>query len=299
MPEISSVIETGLSRFTKEASFHGTERAKEAREIALTFDDGPDPVRSLDLIDALNARRVKATFFWFADKAQELKDNDPDLFKQIIEGIKRGGHEIGLHGDYRLETVGLKAKVFGEIDEEKMAADKAKLEELTGTEIKVFRPHNLQIGPVMEATIKAAQKLGIKDTVALSIGVGVRAEALSPDQIRRISLKIEPADIVGIHERQGYFGAKYISELERDVPSKNVGRIGELELKLGRQLSGRELAAALRGEGEYTPEPQTVITTQVKRKAKKEVTSPLQIVSALIDNLKKGHKFVTTSEVLE
>lgn len=297
MPEISGVVETGLSRLAKEASFHGTERAKEAREIALTFDDGPDPVRSLDLIDTLNARGVKATFFWFADKAQELKDNDPDLFKQIIEGVKRGGHEIGLHGDYRLETVGLKAKVFGEINEEKMAADKAKLEELTGTEIKVFRPHNWQVGPVMEATIKAAQKLGIKNTAMLSLRVGVSAVAPSPDQIRQIFQKIKPADIVDIHERQGYFGAEYVSELERDVPSENVGRMIELESELDRQLTGQELMAVLRGE--YNPELQTEPTIQAEIKTKKEVTSPLQIISALIDNLKKGHKFVTTSEVLE
>jgi peptidoglycan/xylan/chitin deacetylase (PgdA/CDA1 family) len=59
--------------------------------LALTFDDGPDPVwteRLLDLLETLDAR---ATFFPIAARAA--------AHPGLIERILRDGHTIGLHCD--------------------------------------------------------------------------------------------------------------------------------------------------------------------------------------------------------
>jgi len=57
--------------------------------IALTFDDGPDPVSTPKLLDALAAANVKATFFLIGQNAEA----HPDLVKRI----DAEGHAIGNH----------------------------------------------------------------------------------------------------------------------------------------------------------------------------------------------------------
>jgi peptidoglycan-N-acetylglucosamine deacetylase len=65
--------------------------------VALTFDDGPDPVWTDKVLDALHeAGKIKATFFIVADQiqdAEEPKEHAPAL----IAKIKAKGHSIQLH----------------------------------------------------------------------------------------------------------------------------------------------------------------------------------------------------------
>lgn len=57
--------------------------------VALTFDDGPDPVYTPKLLDLLAAHGVKATFFLLGSKAEQ----HPELVKRIHDE----GHLIGIH----------------------------------------------------------------------------------------------------------------------------------------------------------------------------------------------------------
>jgi peptidoglycan-N-acetylglucosamine deacetylase len=59
------------------------------RQIALTFDDGPDPARTPALLDALAELDVKATFFVVGRGV----DAHPDVCRRIVAA----GHEIGNH----------------------------------------------------------------------------------------------------------------------------------------------------------------------------------------------------------
>lgn len=59
------------------------------REVALTFDDGPDPVGTPPILDALRAERAEATFFVLGEQAM----GHPDL----VERIAREGHLLGNH----------------------------------------------------------------------------------------------------------------------------------------------------------------------------------------------------------
>ncbi len=60
--------------------------------VALTFDDGPDPVYTPQLLDLLKKYNVKATFFVVGWKAKKY----PHLIKRMYEE----GHTIGLHHYY-------------------------------------------------------------------------------------------------------------------------------------------------------------------------------------------------------
>lgn len=67
-------------------SVHG-DRGKQ--QVALTFDDGPDPARTPALLDALAELHVKATFFMVGASV----DANPALAARIAAE----GHEIGNH----------------------------------------------------------------------------------------------------------------------------------------------------------------------------------------------------------
>lgn len=57
--------------------------------IALTFDDGPDPIDTPEILDILKTKNVRATFFVLGQAAKE----NPALLKRLI----KEGHEIGNH----------------------------------------------------------------------------------------------------------------------------------------------------------------------------------------------------------
>ncbi len=59
------------------------------RRIALTFDDGPHPVYTAEILDILKEYEIKATFFVIGTNAEGY----PDLIRREIED----GHEIGNH----------------------------------------------------------------------------------------------------------------------------------------------------------------------------------------------------------
>ncbi|WP_229927499.1 polysaccharide deacetylase family protein, partial [Kitasatospora indigofera] len=59
------------------------------RTIALTFDDGPDPVWTPEILDVLRRNDVHATFFTVGTQVAA----HPDLARRIVTE----GHQIGLH----------------------------------------------------------------------------------------------------------------------------------------------------------------------------------------------------------
>ena len=63
--------------------------AASRNEIALTIDDGPDPVVTPQVLDILDQHQVRATFFCVGEKAARY----PDLCREIV----RRGHTVENH----------------------------------------------------------------------------------------------------------------------------------------------------------------------------------------------------------
>ena len=61
----------------------------ENKKIAITFDDGPHPVYTKQLLDGLLERKVKATFFVTGEQAEN--------YPELIERMDEEGHLIGNH----------------------------------------------------------------------------------------------------------------------------------------------------------------------------------------------------------
>ena len=58
--------------------------------LHLTFDDGPDPVRTPYVLDLLRSFHVRSTFFLVGERVTR----EPELARRIVDE----GHEIGNHG---------------------------------------------------------------------------------------------------------------------------------------------------------------------------------------------------------
>jgi peptidoglycan/xylan/chitin deacetylase (PgdA/CDA1 family) len=105
------------------------------KEVALIFDDGPNPFITPKLLKVLEGKQVFANFFLIGMRAEQ----SPEIVRQIVEA----GHEIGNHTythkrlPQLLEEKG-KAGVIDEVIKGKLAIEKAT--GLSEEHIKFLRP---------------------------------------------------------------------------------------------------------------------------------------------------------------
>jgi peptidoglycan/xylan/chitin deacetylase (PgdA/CDA1 family) len=119
----------------------------EERVVGLTYDDGPHPVHTTEILAALAARGVRATFFVLAEAAER----NPEL----VAGMLAAGHEIGLHGiDHaRLTDEGWVEAVRA------VRTGRHRLEAVTGRPVRMYRP---TYGALGLAQFTAARRLGME-----------------------------------------------------------------------------------------------------------------------------------------
>jgi peptidoglycan/xylan/chitin deacetylase (PgdA/CDA1 family) len=114
-----------LSFLFKNVFKHGNRREK---RIALTFDDGPHPQCTLEILQVLKSLEVKATFFLVGTNVRK----HPVLSKKIAEE----GHEIGVHSFWHRRMLFLSR---GEVESEIDFAFGI-IGDITGQRIELFRP---------------------------------------------------------------------------------------------------------------------------------------------------------------
>ncbi len=86
---LSGGIGARLDRFLHDRPPPASERVKNPRLIALSFDDGPYPVETPLLLDVLADLHVHATFF--------LIGQDAEQYPQLADRIERAGDEVADH----------------------------------------------------------------------------------------------------------------------------------------------------------------------------------------------------------
>src|SRR2546423_652360 len=97
-------------------------------QVAITFDDGPDPRWTPKLLDILKAANVKATFFVVGVNAERY----PELVRRIVNE----GHEVGNHTYYHPNL----ALCWPQHIRLELNATQLLLETLTGRATTLFRP---------------------------------------------------------------------------------------------------------------------------------------------------------------
>ena len=158
--------------------------ARNRAEIAITFDDGPDPATTPLLLDLLSRFDAKGTFFVIGEKAAAF----PDLIRKIVSE----GHDIGNHSDTHDVFVMLKGRK--RLDQEIRNCQ----EILTAFSIRprVFRPPagitNPHLAPILN------------DLKLACVGFSCRPLDFGNRRIDNIGKKvlktIRPGDILLLHD---------------------------------------------------------------------------------------------------
>lgn len=104
------------------------EEKTEKKRIALTFDDGPHPIYTPQMLELLKEEQVPATFF--------LLGENVELYGDVVKEIAKEGHLIGNHTYHHVQITSLSLEeACREIQE---TSDL--IEELTGTGTEYVRP---------------------------------------------------------------------------------------------------------------------------------------------------------------
>lgn len=120
--------ETAPSSWEASAGSAVCEEEEVAKKIALTFDDGPHPKYTEQLLDGLKERNVTVTFFVTGENAQ----NYPDIIRREQEE----GHLIGNHTYSHIQLTSRNRETF----REELVKTNEILEDITGEKVSFVRP---------------------------------------------------------------------------------------------------------------------------------------------------------------
>ena len=157
-----------------------------ASGVVLTFDDGPDPVSTPRVLDALEQAGAKATFFVIAKKAEAHPD--------VVRAIVGRGHSLGLHSyaHDRLFSLRTERSVLADLEQGLDA-----LARITGERPTLFRPPVGHTNPIIA---RAADKLDLT-VVGWSVsGRDGTRHASSESVVARVRRGLRDGAIVLLHD---------------------------------------------------------------------------------------------------
>ncbi|MEK8130937.1 polysaccharide deacetylase family protein [Paenibacillus filicis] len=183
-----AVSRPGHAETTTASSGHAADVPHAAKQVALTFDDGPDTKFTPEILDILKKYQVKATFFVVGTQVSK----HPDMLKRILDE----GHAIGNHSMTHANFTKLSTE---RIDREIEETDKL-IRQATGTTTPLFRAPYGAAPDILKKHLKALDRPLIGWTVDTRDWSG-----LSPaDMMGIIRKQIKPGGIILMHS----FGGK-------------------------------------------------------------------------------------------
>jgi peptidoglycan-N-acetylglucosamine deacetylase len=109
----------------------GGESASGDIEVLLTFDDGPNPIYTPQILDILKARNVRAVFFLVGEMAGSENKKVPPIIARIL----REGHVIANHTQTHQDLCRVKEdRAIKDLDD-----GKATIERVSGITVQWFR----------------------------------------------------------------------------------------------------------------------------------------------------------------
>ena len=160
--------------------------------VALTFDDGPDPIFTPQILDVLAAHRAHATFFVLGARAA--------LYPEIVRRIHREGHAVGTHT--QSHRVGFHFASPRRVAREIVDAI-AVVGELLPARPTLFRPPQGLRTPLFGSAWRRLRGL---TCVTWSVR-GLDSLPTTPEKIvARVAPHLEPGAIVTLHDGGGLGG---------------------------------------------------------------------------------------------
>jgi peptidoglycan/xylan/chitin deacetylase (PgdA/CDA1 family) len=161
---------TGLTRCTK--------------QLALTYDDGPNDPHTMRLLEVLAKHNVHATFFLIGRYVQQR----PDLAREIL----KAGHAIGNHTfTHPLLTLKSNAEVRRELTD-----CNAALRDALGHPVNLFRP---PFGGRRPAVLRIARELGLQSVMWNVTGYDWNAPPAAVIE-QKVSKQIRGGNVILLHD---------------------------------------------------------------------------------------------------
>lgn len=158
--------------------------SRESNRIALTFDDGPDPELTPDILAVLKKNDIKATFFVVGAQAEK----HPDIVKKCYDA----GHTIANHdlSHAVFSNFRITAPLMRDISKAQQIINR-----IIGKQTLIYRP---PVGLMNPHTLKALRKLGMA-CVGWSRGTGDGGNRWLK-RIRHIKTLAGPGQVVMMHD---------------------------------------------------------------------------------------------------
>ena len=117
------------------------------KTVYLTFDDGPMPIITPWVLDQLERRGIRATFFMVGDNVYKY----PHIYEKVVES----GHEVGNHTYHHLQGLSTSTDNYLE--------DTLEAHALIGS--RLFRPPHGHMGPLQNRAVSARFRTIMWDVV--------------------------------------------------------------------------------------------------------------------------------------
>jgi peptidoglycan/xylan/chitin deacetylase (PgdA/CDA1 family) len=161
---------TGLPRGTK--------------QLALTYDDGPNDPHTLRLLEVLAKHNVRATFFLIGRYVKQR----PELAREIVQA----GHIVGNHTFTHPLLI---FKSAAEIRQE-LSACRSALEDAVGQHSSLFRP---PFGGRRPAVLRIVRELGLKPVMWNVTGYDWTAPPCAVIE-QKVTTQIRGGDVILLHD---------------------------------------------------------------------------------------------------
>ena len=184
---VAGVFAAGYQSMAPTGQWYGrtfTSLPPGTRQLALTYDDGPNDPHTLRLLEILAAHDVHATFFLIGKYARQR----PDIVREIV----KAGHVIGNHTfTHPLLTFMSTAEVRRELSD-----CHAAIEDAAGAQSNLFRP---PFGGRRPAVLRVARELGLQPVMWNVTGYDWNAPPFAEIE-RKVSSQVRGGDVILLHD---------------------------------------------------------------------------------------------------
>jgi peptidoglycan-N-acetylglucosamine deacetylase len=158
--------------------------ARGSKQLALTYDDGPNDPHTQRLLDVLARHNVRATFFMIGRYVRQR----PDIVRELV----RAGHEVGNHTFTHPLLIFKSAQ---EVRSEVEQCDKA-LTDAVGEHPNLFRP---PFGGRRPAVLRIARRMGLEPIMWNVTGYDWNVSAAEPIE-HKVASQVRGGNVILLHD---------------------------------------------------------------------------------------------------
>jgi peptidoglycan/xylan/chitin deacetylase (PgdA/CDA1 family) len=183
----AAAIAAGYQSMAPTGQWYGrtfTSLAPGTRQLALTYDDGPNDPHTLRLLEVLARHNVRATFFLIGRYVRQR----PDIAREIAEA----GHVIGNHSfTHPLLTFQSEARIRQELSDCRSA-----LHHAIGEHSNLFRP---PFGGRRPAVLRIAREMGLEPVMWNVTGHDWNAPSANEIE-QEVARQIRGGEVILLHD---------------------------------------------------------------------------------------------------